>query len=88
MARAIDDINSLQAATRIAVDLPSGLNADTGQPIGGVAVRATHTLALLTLKPGLFTGAGRDHAGDIWLDTLGCDDAERCRQRNAAGQCR
>jgi hydroxyethylthiazole kinase-like uncharacterized protein yjeF len=76
MARAIDNINSLQTATRIAVDLPSGLNADTGQPIGGVAVRATHTLALLTLKPGLLTGSGRDHAGNIWLDTLGCDDAE------------
>ncbi|MEO8655591.1 MAG: NAD(P)H-hydrate dehydratase, partial [Ramlibacter sp.] len=53
----------------LAVDLPSGLNADTGN---GPAAIATHTLSLLTLKPGLFTAAGRDAAGEIWLDDLGC----------------
>lgn len=56
----------------LAVDVPSGLNADTGQPIG-TAARCTHTLSLLTLKPGLFTGAGRDHAGSVWFDDLGVD---------------
>ncbi|MFT7774534.1 NAD(P)H-hydrate dehydratase [Roseateles sp.] len=55
----------------LAVDLPSGLLADTGQPAGGHAVRANHTLALLTLKPGLFTGEGRAHCGRIWFDDLG-----------------
>ncbi|MFN3862492.1 MAG: NAD(P)H-hydrate dehydratase [Roseateles sp.] len=55
----------------LAVDLPSGLLADTGQPAGAQAVRADHTLALLTLKPGLFTGEGRAHAGRIWFDDLG-----------------
>jgi len=55
----------------LAVDLPSGLDADSGQPFGPACVNATHTLSLLTLKPGLFTGAGRDHAGDIWFDPLG-----------------
>lgn len=54
----------------LAVDVPSGLDADTGQPLG-VAVRAAHTLSLLTLKPGLFTAAGRDHAGSVWFDALG-----------------
>ena len=54
----------------LAVDLPSGLNADTGAVMGH-AVRATATLALLTLKPGLFTASGRDHAGEVWLDNLG-----------------
>jgi hydroxyethylthiazole kinase-like uncharacterized protein yjeF len=34
-------------------------------------VRATHTLSLLTLKPGLFTAHGRDHAGRVWFDGLG-----------------
>jgi ADP-dependent NAD(P)H-hydrate dehydratase / NAD(P)H-hydrate epimerase len=58
------------AGVRLAVDIPSGLAADTGQPLGGDAVRATHTLALLTLKPGLFTAQGRDHAGAIWFDDL------------------
>jgi hydroxyethylthiazole kinase-like uncharacterized protein yjeF len=55
----------------LAVDLPSGLLADTGQPAGELAVRADHTLTLLTLKPGLFTGEGRAHAGQIWFDDLG-----------------
>jgi ADP-dependent NAD(P)H-hydrate dehydratase / NAD(P)H-hydrate epimerase len=56
----------------LAIDLPSGLNADTG---AGSAVRANHTLSLLTLKPGLFTGAGRDASGQIWFDDLGVSGA-------------
>ena len=66
-------IAAMQAcgAPILAVDLPSGLLADTGQPAGERAVRADHTLTLLTLKPGLFTGEGRAHAGRIWFDDLG-----------------
>ncbi len=52
----------------LAVDLPSGLDADTGT---GEAVAASHTLSLLTLKPGLFTARGRDAAGEVWFDDLG-----------------
>ncbi|MBK1688624.1 NAD(P)H-hydrate dehydratase [Rubrivivax gelatinosus] len=55
----------------LAVDLPSGLHPDTGQPLGEACIRADATLALLKLKPGLFTGQGRDHAGQIWFDDLG-----------------
>ena len=54
----------------LAVDVPSGLNADTGAA-SGLIVRATHTLSLLTLKPGLFMGHGRDACGDIWFNPLG-----------------
>jgi hydroxyethylthiazole kinase-like uncharacterized protein yjeF len=54
----------------IAIDVPSGLGADTG---AGESVQARHTLALLTLKPGLFTGGGRDAAGQVWFDDLGVD---------------
>ena len=57
----------------LAVDLPTGLCGDTGRLLGDAAVVATHTLALLTLKPGLFTASGRDFAGRIWLDSLGVD---------------
>ena len=70
IAEAIQRLNS-GPATVLAVDLPSGLHADTGVALGGVAVRAQATLSLLTLKPGLFTGQGRDHAGRVWLHTLG-----------------
>lgn len=70
MAAAIDALQACGAPI-LAVDLPSGLLADTGQPAGARAVRADHTLTLLTLKPGLFTGEGRAHAGRIWFDDLG-----------------
>jgi hydroxyethylthiazole kinase-like uncharacterized protein yjeF len=60
----------------LAVDAPSGLHPDRGTLLGDVAVRATHTLALLTAKPGLFTAEGRDHAGRVWLDTLGVEITE------------
>jgi hydroxyethylthiazole kinase-like uncharacterized protein yjeF len=59
----------------LAIDVPSGLHAGTGQPLGEACVIADHTLTLLTLKPGLFTAAGRDHAGTVWFDDLGVDDA-------------
>lgn len=64
----------------LCIDLPSGLDADTGRwdgPAPGTrAARAT--VSLLTIKPGLLTGLGRDLAGEVWIDHLGVaipDDA-------------
>jgi hydroxyethylthiazole kinase-like uncharacterized protein yjeF len=74
LAAAIEAINAADAPV-LAVDLPSGLDGDRGRPFGAACVRAAHTLALLTGKPGLHTAAGRDAAGTVWLDTLGIDDA-------------
>lgn len=57
----------------LAVDVPSGLMADTGVYLGPAphTCRAQrHTLSLLTLKPGLFTADGRDLAGTVWFDPL------------------
>ena len=53
----------------LAIDLPTGLCADTGV-VAENHVKATHTLSLLTLKPGLFTASGRDAAGEVWQDAL------------------
>lgn len=55
-AAAIEAINATNAM-RVAVDLPSGLDADTGQ-IKGVAVRAHHTVTMAALKLGLVLDAG------------------------------
>lgn len=71
IAAAIGAINGTQGAPVLAADVPSGLAADTGCVIGGAAVRASHTLSMLTLKPGLFTHHGRDHSGAVWLARLG-----------------
>lgn len=60
----------------LAVDVPTGLNADTGHA-GAQCVKAQFTLSLLTLKPGLFTAHGRDACGQVWLDDLGhLDDSD------------
>ena len=72
LLQAINTINAA-AAPVLAVDIPSGLHADTGALWGEDAVRARATLSLLTLKPGCFTAHGRDHAGVVWLDTLDID---------------
>jgi hydroxyethylthiazole kinase-like uncharacterized protein yjeF len=63
------------AAPLLAVDLPSGLNADTGVLLNADAAHAParaprHTLTLLTVKPGLFTSDGRDACGTVWFDDL------------------
>ncbi len=70
LAEAIGRLNAA-ACPVLAIDLPAGLDADTGRRLGEACVRADHTLSLLTLKPGLFTADGRDQAGTIWLDALG-----------------
>lgn len=57
----------------IAVDLPSGLDADRGQP-QGIAVRADLTVSFIGAKLGLHTAAGPDHAGERLLDTLQLPD--------------
>jgi len=59
----------------LALDVPSGLDADTGAVVGpdGVALRAFHTLTFIGDKPGLHTCDGRDVAGEIQLDSLAID---------------
>jgi len=56
----------------LALDLPSGLDADTGN-IHGCAVAATRTLSFLALKPGLFTADGPDQCGEVRLASLDVD---------------
>ena len=72
----------------LAVDIPSGLHADTGAwndsntmysgaaSVGITRATARFTLSLLTLKPGLFTSEGRDSAGEVWFDDLGIAASE------------
>jgi hydroxyethylthiazole kinase-like uncharacterized protein yjeF len=59
----------------LALDVPSGLDADTGAVLGpdGIAATATHTITFLGNKPGLHTADGGDHAGEVRVDMLGAD---------------
>ncbi|MCA3150104.1 MAG: NAD(P)H-hydrate epimerase, partial [Rhodocyclaceae bacterium] len=53
----------------LALDLPSGLDGDTGQ-VHGIAVEATRTLTFLALKPGQLTADGPDCCGELTLASL------------------
>jgi hydroxyethylthiazole kinase-like uncharacterized protein yjeF len=57
---------------KLALDIPSGINADTGA-VMGVAFRATHTLTFIARKPGLHTLDGPDYCGEIRVAPLGLD---------------
>ncbi len=65
---AIDSINSSNAGV-LAVDIPSGLNADTGA-ILGAAVRADVTVTFIGLKKGLLTHDGPGSTGELIYDSL------------------
>ena len=60
----------LTGAPVVAVDLPSGVDADTGA-VAGSAVHADATVCFGTLKPGLLVGEGRRRAGRVRLVDLG-----------------
>ena len=64
-------VNNL-AEPVLAIDVPSGLQSDTGRVLGG-SVRARHTVTFIALKPGLLTLDGPDHCGEIHLRTLDLD---------------
>lgn len=71
MAQWIRHMSATRAPV-LAIDVPTGLNADTGQ-VAEICVAALATLCLLTLKPGLFTCDGRDTTAQVWVDSLGID---------------
>jgi hydroxyethylthiazole kinase-like uncharacterized protein yjeF len=66
-------MNCAQAPV-LALDIPSGLESDSGRVLG-CAVRATHTITFIGLKPGLLTLDGADHCGSLHMATLGLDAA-------------
>jgi NAD(P)H-hydrate epimerase len=68
IARVIRDIN--QAGRPVfALDVPSGLDSDTGVPLGDT-VRADCTVTFVGLKTGLFIGDGPEFAGVVFFDDL------------------
>lgn len=69
----IQKINGRQGL-KIAVDIPSGLQADSGQPLP-CAVKADYTFTALGLKAGLFTGQGKEFCGKVQvIDVIPADE--------------
>jgi len=67
-ARTVEQANALRTPV-LAVDIPTGLHADTGRVLG-CAVRAEATVSFIGLKQGMLTGLGPDHCGELHFDGL------------------
>ena len=57
----------------IAVDIPSGINSDTGD-LMGAGIHADTTITFGRSKTGLITGEGKDYAGDVIVEDIGIPD--------------
>ncbi len=68
-ARIIDLINA-SGRPVLAVDVPSGLDCDTGQPLG-TAVRATRTVTFVARKPAMTIPAARPFVGEVVVADIG-----------------
>lgn len=72
IALAISALNALEKPV-LALDLPSGLHAETGA--AALAVRASVTLSFIAPKLGLYTGNARACVGEVLIDTLQLPEA-------------
>ena len=79
----ISIINHLQAPV-LAIDIPSGLDADCGR-VHGCCVRAAHTITFLGTKPGLLTLDGPDHCGEVQVEELGLDTSSESAPGSVLG---
>ena len=78
-ADAIQELNRLGAPV-LAVDLPSGANASTGE-VEGPAVRAAQTVTFHGAKVGLAVAPGRFYAGEVVVADIGLEPVETTHRR-------
>ncbi|MDC9729826.1 MAG: NAD(P)H-hydrate dehydratase [Methyloprofundus sp.] len=71
--QAIEEINQ-SIVPVFSLDIPSGLNADTGDIMGG-AIQADKTLSFIVYKQGLMTALAADYVGQLFLDNLAVSTA-------------
>lgn len=69
-ATLIDRLNIMPRKATVAVDVPSGLDCDTGLP-GGTAIRADRTVTFVAMKPAFMTDPGRAYAGECRVVDIG-----------------
>jgi len=68
-AEAAQIVNDSAAAV-LSIDIPSGVNGETGA-ISGIAIRATKTITLAAMKTGLLLNPGAAFAGDVEVADIG-----------------
>ena len=91
--RVISELNESPAKT-MAVDVPSGLDCDTGD-VGTPTFRADHTCTLVAAKPGLLTSQAQDYVGHLHILDVGvprklieqvCDENDAVTQRSVGDE--
>jgi NAD(P)H-hydrate epimerase len=72
--RFIDACNYGHACGRptVAIDIPSGLDCDTGVPLGPACVRATRTVTFVAEKAGFANPIARQYLGEVTVGDIGC----------------
>lgn len=73
--RLINAINDSELPI-LAVDIPSGLDCDTGQPLGA-AVRATYTVTFVAVKAGFKNTDAQKYTGEIFIASIGVEPSRR-----------
>lgn len=74
LIRSANALAARDACPLLALDCPSGLDADTGK-LHGATICASHTITFIGGKPGLFTADGPDYCGKISISPLDLDTA-------------
>ena len=69
-ARAIKRILIAEQAV-LAIDLPSGMDCDTGEPLGGFCVKATKTITFVAEKAGFANPNAKQHLGEVIVGDIG-----------------
>src|SRR5918997_2832860 len=72
---AVIEAMNASGAPIVAADVPSGVDATTGE-VEGPAVRAVATATFHRAKPGLWINPGKVHAGDVDVIAIGIPDGE------------
>jgi NAD(P)H-hydrate epimerase len=69
----IEGINE-QNCPILAVDIPSGLDCDTGEPLGA-AIKADYTVTFVAAKKGFAKPAARKYTGEVYVASIGVEPA-------------
>jgi hydroxyethylthiazole kinase-like uncharacterized protein yjeF len=75
LLNALQELAHQDSAIRVAVDIPSALNADTGEA-APEAVRTDYTVTFAAPKRGMFLRGGAEHCGEIWVGDIGTAPAQ------------
>jgi NAD(P)H-hydrate epimerase len=67
----IDSINACNCPI-LAVDIPSGLDCDSGQPLGA-AIKADYTVTFVAVKKGFASGSAAQYTGEIFVASIGVE---------------